>query len=710
MKGSRRIGKLTVGGLGGVGLLVGLLLFIVLPAFAGTGGPPVPPPSTDGVTPTDVARGVPAGTDCSAFYASNPSAKPAYSYYIANPQSGTYSTTAGGTPVTFTLKQNPPNTNPPLPGYAIDKYIGFTSTNAAVTDVSIESGLDENVDIRGVNDTARYNYSGLPGGFVTSDGYLHPTALLSDKNGRPLILYSYSHVTFCFNLTTDSVSGTVYRDANQNGAYNPGTDTLQSGWTVNLYGGGTTPIKTATTGAGGTYSFTVPVSSTTTYKICEVPPAASGTWSQSQPGSGVGCTGAGELANGYSFQAKTPGATLGPDNFGNAQFASISGTAFSDTNGDGLSAGDSGLAGLTATLYNTTAGTSTTQATASDGTYTFANQVAGDSYTLCISTPTGTYKETLPASGASCTGSGQAAKGYTFNLATTGLTGQSFGLQPIGSISGLVYDDTNASGAYDTGTDTPQSGWTVDLYAGSTLQSTTTSASDGTFSFVFPLSVGTTYTVCEAPPSGTWAQSEPLPTSTDVCTGASELPKGHTFTAAAQNESDTGNFGNVAAVGPDEGNQISAPDYTVKLSSYKDANFVVNSGSLSSGQLFVSLWAGDDTQAKVPLVEEINWPFDPTKGQNQFTIKYTDVFPFNTANLKTMPFCNVDPRDAEDPSGLTLQSQFQDDANKGIVLPGTDTSCLITTTTTTTPASSETPGGTFTAYVFTDVDGLRTSG
>ena len=708
MKELRRFGNLAAGGLVAVGLLVGLLMFVVLPAFATASGQLVPPPSTAGVTPTDVARGVPNGTDCSAFYANNPASQPAYSYYIADPEEGgpKYTTTVGGSTVTFTLKEDPPNTKPSLPAYANDKYLSFTSTGAVVTDVGVDAGQDENQDIKGVTDVTRYSYSRLPGGFVTADGYLHPPAESVDKSGNPTRLYSFSHVTFCFNLPTATVSGTVYRDANQNGKYDTGTDSAQSGWTVNLYGSGSTPIKTFTTTGTGAYTFAVPVSSSTTYRICEVPPASSGIWAQSQPGSGAGCTGSGEPANGYSFQATTPGSTFGPYDFGNAQFASISGTAFSDANGNGHNDNDTGLGGLTATLYDNTTGAFSTQPTGTDGTYSFANQVVGNSYTVCASSPTpGTYKQTLPSLGANCNASGQAGNGYAFTLGPSGIANQDFGFQPLGSISGVVYEDANVNGTYESGTDTAQSGWMVNLYDGSALRATTTSAGDGTYGFVLPLSTTTTYTVCEVPPSGTWAQSEPLPSSGDVCAGSNELPKGHAFTPSAQDETDTGNFGNVHATSGASGT-IQTSGYQVQLANPKNTQFVINSG-LISGKPFVSLWAGDATQSSTPMIEKFVWQYDPTAGQNRLTVEYTDIFPFNLSNLKVMPYCKVDPRDlTTDPSGLTLLPSYQNDANKGQVLPGSDTSCLILSTEATGTGSDPTKG-TFTAYAFTDIDPMN---
>ena len=124
-----------------------------------------------------------------------------------------------------------------------------------------------------------------------------------------------------------------------------------------------------------------------------------------------------------------------------------------------------------------------------------------------------------------------------------------------------------------------------------------------------------------------------------------------------------------------------------------------NSGTTPAGKPFVSVWAADQTNAaEVPLVERITWPYDASNGQNQLKVLYTDVFPFDLAAVQTMQYCKLDPRDG---SEFTLQPQYQTSASKGSILPGMETSCLISTT--------ESSNQTFVAYIYSDLDGLRTS-
>jgi hypothetical protein len=102
------------------------------------------------------------------------------------------------------------------------------------------------------------------------------------------------------------------------------------------------------------------------------------------------------------------------------------------------------------------------------------------------------------------------------------------------------------------------------------------------------------------------------------------------------------------------------------------------------------------------MVERITWPYT-TADQNQLLLLYTDPFPFNTTNMPSMKYCLLDPRQSDPLDDLKLPSGYQD---TGLVLPANETSCLIATT------ESVDAGGTghFVAYVYSTIDGLRTSG
>ena len=267
-----------------------------------------------------------------------------------------------------------------------------------------------------------------------------------------------------------------------------------------------------------------------------------------------------------------------------------------------------------------------------------------------------------------------------------------------GAVSGTVYKDLNQNAQNDDGS--PQSGWTVKLYRGSTLVKTTTSTSNGSYAFAVPFVIGSSYTVCEVPPSGGWAQSQPSPASGNVCSHTGELPKGYAFTPTSVTQTIAGkDFGNVTSQLCTSG-PFGVPSYQIQFASCKpNQSYVFNSGTTPAGKPFVSVSAGDQTNAaEVPLVERITWPYDASNGQNQLKVLYTDVFPFDLAAVQTMQYCKLDPRDG---SEFALQPQYQTSASKGSILPGTETSCLISTT--------ESSNQTFVAYIYSDLDGLRTS-
>jgi hypothetical protein len=274
-----------------------------------------------------------------------------------------------------------------------------------------------------------------------------------------------------------------------------------------------------------------------------------------------------------------------------------------------------------------------------------------------------------------------------------------FCFNALGSVSGTVYQDLNRNGENDD--NSTQSGWTVDLYKGATLVKTTTSGSGGSYAFALQLATGSQYTICEVPPSGSWAQTQPSPFSTSVCSKAGELLKGYRFTPTSALQRITGkDFGNVTSL-PCTSGPFGEPTYQIQFAECKpNQSYVFDSGTTPAGRPFVSVWAGDQTNTtEVPLVERITWPYDVSQGQNQFEVLYTDLFPFDLTALKTMQYCKLDPRDG---SEFTLQLQYQTSASKGSILPGTETSCLISTT--------ESANATFVAYVYSDIDGLRTTG
>jgi hypothetical protein len=319
-----------------------------------------------------------------------------------------------------------------------------------------------------------------------------------------------------------------------------------------------------------------------------------------------------------------------------------------------------------------------------------------------------------------------------------------FGFQPVGSVSGTVYQDVNgpkgvgADGAFESGTDTPLQSWTVTLYDGSRSRvgSPVTTDASGNYSIAAAFDPTQTYQLCVTSPiaTGPWAQSEPLPTSADNCSLAKFQPalqKGQTFTPSSSGDNVTENFGVVEPV--TDGGTCPPPspfgiDNTgtggsalhIQLATCKPGQtYVFNSGVLLDGETpFVSVWANDQTLGKVPLIEHIVFPdpIVPSKdggGAPKYTgLAYTDVFPYNPDAAEPMAVCKKDPRvpGLNDPNGLmTLPQTFTDTNFHNDVLPATNagtatpaTSCVLSVMT-----FVDASGNTWLdAYAASDIDGF----
>lgn len=207
---------------------------------------------------------------------------------------------------------------------------------------------------------------------------------------------------------------------------------------------------------------------------------------------------------------------------------SISGEVYTDNNGDGkLESGDTGLNGVTITLYNSSGAKVTSTTTGVSGTtagqYSFANLAPGTysvvetilSNYLGTGSDVGTVASKTDGTSVSVSnigsitlGSGQTAVNYNFGEA-----------QPV-CISGRVFNDVNGNGDCNTG-ETGVNGVTVTLYnsSGTQVASTTTTGtgtSAGSFSFT-GLAPGT-YTVIETVLNGYTA------TGTDIGSAAGTSP------------------------------------------------------------------------------------------------------------------------------------------------------------------------------------------
>jgi len=161
------------------------------------------------------------------------------------------------------------------------------------------------------------------------------------------------------------ISGKIFEDTDGSGtAHEPGEPTLE-GWSAQLRDAEGTLLDATPTLAGGAYTFdNLPAG---TYRVTQIVPT---TWAQIYP---VPTTWQITLAEGEHRQDV---------DFGNAQFATITGQKFNDADRDGVPGeGEGGLNGWTIKLYHGGEGPLATDLTETvgedDGVYTFTDVLPG---------------------------------------------------------------------------------------------------------------------------------------------------------------------------------------------------------------------------------------------------------------------------------------------------------------------------------------------
>jgi hypothetical protein len=368
------------------------------------------------------------------------------------------------------------------------------------------------------------NLNSVSGSF-TADGTLVPTNTIGSiviGDGENGINYNFG------NVQPITVSGVVYHDINGNGVLDSGEPGI-AGVTLTLTGInnlGNSVTATTTTATNGAYSFSTDSSGKLiapgTYQIVESPPS----------GYLAGATSVGTV-NGKTVGTVVSSGTIGSItettgqnginyDFGEVKAVTVGGLVYQDTNGNGaLDSGEPGISGVTLTLSgsnNLGQAITATTTTATNGTYSFAIDSGGNPLRP------GTYQitETLPSGyvvSATTVGTvGGVSDGSVVSAGTIGsvalTSGQSginynFGnLQPV-TVSGLVYQDNSGSGVYSS-SDLGIAGVTLTLSGtnglGQSITATTTTASDGTYSFSTDSSGKVlwpgTYQVVETQPTG----------------------------------------------------------------------------------------------------------------------------------------------------------------------------------------------------------------
>jgi large repetitive protein len=277
-----------------------------------------------------------------------------------------------------------------------------------------------------------------------------------------------------------SINGYVFKDPQRDGT-DGGSEPRIGNVIIILRNAGGVEIGRTTTGADGAFAFAnLPAG---TYTIEEVQPAGYGSSTPNSVQVTVTAGGAQSIKFGETV-------------------SSIAGNVFVDGSDDGVrqTPAERGISAATITLTGTDAAgaaVNRTTTTASDGTFTFDDVLAG-TYTLNETQPA-TYidgKET--AGSASGTVTNDVISGIALPTANDA-TAYDFGERGQG-LTGIVYDDINRNGRFEAG-DTPIVGVVIELQdLNGVVIATTTTGSDGRYSF--PDIEAGNYVLVEIQPAG----------------------------------------------------------------------------------------------------------------------------------------------------------------------------------------------------------------
>jgi len=280
------------------------------------------------------------------------------------------------------------------------------------------------------------------------------------------------------------ISGTVYRDADRDGALDVGELGLVS-VTITLRDGANAVVATTTTAANGTYSF--PPQAGGSYTVVETQP----TGYQSGP----------QNASNSVALTLVAGTPLTVD-FGESA-GSLAGRVFLDSNNNGIQdGGEIGLPGVTITLTGTASDASAVNRSATtnaSGQYTFSDLLSG-TYVITETQPA-SFGDGLDVLGAGNAGGTPGNDVYSAIALPAGTQATGYNFSETGAaIVGVVFHDRNRDGTQQSG-DLGIAGVTLTLKdAGNATIATTTSAVDGSYLFA-GISAGN-YSVIETQPAG----------------------------------------------------------------------------------------------------------------------------------------------------------------------------------------------------------------
>ncbi len=327
-----------------------------------------------------------------------------------------------------------------------------------------------------------------------------------------------------------TLAGTVFIDTNGNDSQQTG-EVGQFGVTVQLLNSSNSVVATTQSDSSGHYSFSNITPGT--YSVHELQP--SGLY---ETGLSVGSVGGSAVGTGSGVDTIT-GITLGSAaagvnyNFALQMPATLFGTLYVDSSGDNIQqTNEPGLAGQTVQLIGPSNNVVQSATTQSNGSYSFTNILPG-TYSVQEVTPASPYFETgsnLGSVGGSQVGFGR-INGVT--LASGGSAfGYNFAVQKLATVSGREYIDANGNNQFDSGeSGLANVGIQLLSSTGQLLQSTTTAA-DGTYSFLVQPG---TYTLHEQQPGGVYVQ-----TASNIGSAGGSQPAVDTITGITLGSGGTG--------------------------------------------------------------------------------------------------------------------------------------------------------------------------
>ncbi len=322
---------------------------------------------------------------------------------------------------------------------------------------------------------------GTAGGTVSSNTFSDIT-LTDSQDG----------INYLFGEQGITVSGTAFNDTNANGNLDGG-ESGRAGLLITLTNNSTGNSFPILSDANGNYSFTG---------------LAPGNYTVTATNSNntLGFT----TSSSYNINITSsglPGGVLTNQNFGLSQVGSIAGSVYIDANNNGVrDPGEAGIAGVTILLSGVQANSgmiNRTVTTGADGSYQFNGLLAG-TYSLTETQPNGFAEGTITVGDAGGTAGPNVIVGI--NIAPgTQATGYLFGeiQNQVSTLSGRVYIDLNRDGVRQPN-EPGLSGVSIQITGtdifGGTVNRTTTTSSDG--SFTFDNLLPGTYTLAETQPTG----------------------------------------------------------------------------------------------------------------------------------------------------------------------------------------------------------------